>query len=129
MKARIRPVARDLVLLFKLAKMMLLKESMKRLLRTPFFHDYTRAIILTIIRPLPQVNLETGLSQSLLLVMTREENQVMCSCGADRNAAQSPFNWQNLTESSSDNHDQNISEHDNDSEAEAHPSSISQHSK
>ena len=48
----------------------------------------------------------------------------MCSCGADRNAAKSPFNWQHLTESSSDNHDQNIAEHDDESEAEALPSSI-----
>ena len=42
----------------------------------------------------------------------------MCSCGADRNAAQSPFNWQDLTESSSNNHDQDISENDDESEAD-----------
>ena len=46
----------------------------------------------------------------------------MCSSGAYRSAAQSPLGWPILTESISDNHDQDISARDN--EFEAHPSSI-----
>ena len=48
----------------------------------------------------------------------------MCSCGGDHSAAQSPLGWQIFTESNSDNHDQDISARDNESEVEAHPSSI-----
>ena len=54
----------------------------------------------------------------------RSGDTPMCSCGAYRSAAQSPLGWPILTESNSDNHDQDISARDNEFEVRAHPSSI-----